>query len=287
MIKSMTGFGSGKSSQDHWVVTAVIRTVNHRYLAVKIRNLHDYPLLIAQAVKLVKEACSRGEVEVRISIEPTEDLPLTMHVDKTTAQRYVADLKEICHQLSLDDSPRLEHLIALGAFKALPIDEEELWPVIAAALTEAIKNLIASREAEGERLRAELHAIINRLQVLVTQVENRIPQLATEMRLRLMTRIKEIQLDIDEKRLEEEIVLLVERSDVREELVRISAHLMRVDDLLANDDGVGKELEFLGQEIQREINTLGAKTRDLSIAAVVVKMKLEVDRFKEQARNVE
>lgn len=287
MIKSMTGFGSGKSSQDHWVVTAVIRTVNHRYLAVKIRNLHDYPLLIAQAAKLVKAACSRGEIEVRISIEPTEDLTSAIHVDKTTAQRYVADLKEICHQLSLDDSPRLDHLITLGAFKALPINEEELWPVIAAALTEAIKNLIASREAEGERLCAELHAIINRLQALVAQVEKRIPQLTTEMRLRLMTRIKEIQLDIDEKRLEEEIVLLVERSDVREELVRISAHLMRVDDLLATGDGVGKELEFLGQEIQREINTLGAKTRDLSIAAVVVKMKLEVDRFKEQVRNVE
>lgn len=283
----MTGFGSGKSSQDHWVVTAVIRTVNHRYLSVKIRNLHDYPLLIAQAAKLVKAACSRGEVEVRISIEPTEDLPSIIHADKTTAQRYVADLKEICHELSLDDSPRLDHLITLGAFKALPINEEELWPAIAAALAEAIKHLIASREAEGEKLCAELHAIINRLQALVAQVEKRIPQLATKMRLRLTTRIKEIQLDIDKKRLEEEIVLLVERSDVREELVRISAHLMRVDDLLATDNGIGKELEFLGQEIQREINTLGAKTRDLSIAAVVVKIKLEVDRFKEQVRNVE
>ncbi len=283
----MTGFGSGKSSQNHWVVAAVIRTVNHRYLAVKIRNLRDYPLLTTQAEKLVKEACSRGEVEVRISIEPTEDIPAAMNVDKVTAQRYVTDLKEICRELSLNDSPRLDHLITLGAFKALPINEEALWPVIAAALTEAIKNLIASREVEGKRLRVELHAIINRLQVLAAQVEKRIPHLATKMRLRLMTRIKEMQLDIDEKRLEEEIVLLVERSDVREELVRISAHLRRVDDLLTNGSVVGKELEFLGQEIHREINTLQAKTRDLSIAAAVVQMKLEVDRFKEQVRNVE
>ncbi|MCI2426556.1 YicC family protein [Candidatus Acetothermia bacterium] len=287
MIKSMTGFGSGKSSQDHWVVTAMIRTVNHRYLSVNICNLRDYPLIATQAEKLVKEVCSRGEVEVRISIESTEGIPLIMNVDKAIAQRYVADLKEICRELSLDDAPRLDHLITLGAFKPLPINEAELWPVIAAALTEAINNLLAAREAEGERLCVELHAIITRLQELTTLVERRIPQLATEMRLRLMTRIKEMELEIDAKRLEEEIVLWVERSDVHEELVRISTHLMRVDELLTISDSIGKELEFLAQEIQREINTLGAKTRDLSIAAVVVKMKLEVDRFKEQVRNVE
>jgi len=288
MIKSMTGLGSGTSSQNHWIVTAVIRTVNHRYLSVKIRNLHDYPLLIAQTEKMVKEACSRGEVEVWISIEPTENIPVTMNMDKAIAQRYVADLKEICRELSLNDSPRLDHLIALGAFNALPINEAELWPVIAAALTEAINNLIVSREAEGARLQVELRAIIKRLQTLSTHIEERIPQLAAEMRLHLMTRIKELQLEINEPRLEEEIMLLVERSDVREELVRILSHLMRADDLLVNNNGrIGKELEFLGQELHREINTLQAKTRDIAIVATVVKMKLDVDRFKEQVRNIE
>jgi len=286
MIKSMTGFGEGVAREAGWRVEATIRTLNHRFLSVRARSLGDRPWLQAQVEDLVKRSFTRGEVTVWLDLQ--SDSPENGRLfDHEAALSAYRELRELSEELSLPTPPSLEALIRVGALQPAKESDREIWPAAKAALAEAIEAANASRTAEGAALAEELDRILDRLKEIASSVKPRIPELADRLRDRLRSRAEELALKLDPDRLEAEIALLVERYDVQEELTRLDGHLRRARILITGEEPVGKELDFISQEMLREVNTLGSKARDSEIGGLVIDMKLGIERFREQVQNVE
>jgi len=286
MIKSMTGFGSGTARTSGWRVEATIRTLNHRFLSVRTRSLGDRPWLQAQVEDMVKRSFSRGEITVWLDVQPDSPAAGSLFDHETARSAYV-ELRNLTEELDIPAGPTLEALIRVGAVQPAKEDDREIWPAAEAALAEAIEAADASRAAEGSVLAEELNRILDRLADIVSSIEPRIAELADRLRDRLKARVEELSLKLDPQRLEAEIALLIERYDVQEELARLDGHLGRTRRLIVSDGPVGKELDFISQEMLREANTLGSKARDSEIGGLVIDMKLEIERFREQVQNVE
>jgi len=287
MIKSMTGFGTGETIEGKWRTTVRIRTVNNRYLSVKVHSLHERPQLQVYIEKALKDAFRRGKLDIWVDIEQQSDSPKKRFFDVKVLRDYLAELQEMCKALSLAASPSISDLIQLGAFQPLQEADEELWPVIEPAIREAISAVTDAREKEGSYMGTELKQIMGKLSLLLTQIKERLPMVTEELRSRLRQRVDELAVEIDPDRLEAEIVLLAERSEVREEVVRLETHIERVNTLIKKTEPVGQELDFLAQELLRETNTLGSKSKDLQINSLIIDMKVQIERFREQVRNVE
>ena len=288
MIRSMTGFGTGTAAHAGWRVEATIRTVNHRYLNVRVRSLNDRPGIQAGIEKLIKQSFRRGDVGIWLDIQPdrtAESRPSQFDAD--IASETYAELRRLSESLALPAPPTLETLARVGGLQSPKEREDDLWPAIDAAVQESIRVALASRENEGTFLAGELRGILERLTNTAQVVEDRLPELIAALHQRLTDRLDELELKVDPERLEAEVVLLIERYDVQEEMARLRTHIERASALLENGDIVGKELDFLSQELLREINTLGSKARDSQVASLVIDMKLAVEQFKEQIQNVE
>lgn len=284
MIRSMTGYGAGSGSAGGWNAAVALRTLNHRYLSVRVRGASD-PVLERKIDEEVKHAFARGEVEVTVSLTQDPDA-LRLRFDRRTISAYADELRALADELSLPP-PSLHDLISLGAFAPQAAEVPDPWPAVAAALTAAIVGAQAARTQEGKLIHDELVSLLDELSSLIDQVKARIPAVVEELRDRLRERVSSLGVEVDPDRLEMELALLAERADVREEIARLEAHVSRIRTLLDSDAPVGKELSFLAQELLREANTLGAKSRDLEINGLVVSMKVAIDRFKEQVQNVE
>lgn len=286
MIRSMTGYGAGSGSADGWNAEVALRSLNHRYLSLRVRGISD-PVLERRVEETVKGAFNRGEIEVTVQLTQDPAVAGRLLIDREVLSAYVDELRGLADALALPP-PDLGHLIALGAFdRPGGGDLPDPWPALSAALSEAIRGAQAARAREGELLHAELSRIISELSSLVQEVKTRIPAVVEELRDRLRERIAELGAEVDPDRMEMEIALLAERADVREEVARLEAHLTRIRELLEASGTVGKELGFLSQELLREANTLGAKSRDFTINGLVVSMKVAIEHFKEQVQNVE
>lgn len=287
MIRSMTGFGRGESAEGGRRAEVTIRTLNHRYLSVRPRALSEWPLLQLRLEEVVKRAFHRGEIDVWVALEPARTGSAPPSIDRERVGRRLAELRAITEEFRLPVPPSLSDLIQIGALASVPESEEEIWRLVEPALGQAIAGALRGREEEGALLAAELEGILDNLSALVSRVKERIPALREELRARLRERVAELSLEVDPSRLETEVVLLADRSDVEEEMTRLEAHLAHARRLLAAEGAVGRELDFLSQELLRETNTLGSKSRDLATSSIVLEMKVEIERFKEQVQNVE
>lgn len=287
MVNSMTGFGTGTATAEGWRADVTIRTVNHRYLSVRVRAPHDQPQLMTCLEETARKAFSRGEIGVWIVLTRDREGQKPDLFDRGTIKEYVQELRSIAQDLALTPPPALADLIQLGAFQAAKPLDEDPWPLVEPALGQAIEATLTTRAKEGARLAEELAQILNRLSCLVMQVKERVPIVTEELRARLREKVANLNIAVDPGRLEMEIALLAERFDVQEEVIRLEAHLHRTGELLQTDGPIGKELDFFCQELLREVNTLGAKSRDLAISSLVVDMKVAIERFKEQVQNVE
>jgi len=287
MINSMTGFGTSETLERKWRTAVKIRTINSRYLSVKFHSLHERPQLQIYIGKALRDAFHRGKIDVWIDVEQQSDSRKKRFFDIEVLRDYLAELEEMREVLSLDTSPSISDLIQLGAFQPLQEADKELWPVIEPAIRQAISAAADARKEEGSCISAELKRLMHELSLLLTQIKERLPVITEELRSRLQRRVNELAIEIDHDRLEAEIVLLAERSDVREEVVRLETHIERVNTLIRKTGPVGQELDFLAQELLRETNTLGSKSKDLQINPLIVDMKVQIERFREQAKNVE
>jgi len=286
MIKSMTGFGEGVARASGWRVEATIRTLNHRFLAVRARSLGDRPWLQAQVEDLVKRSFARGEISVWLDLQP--DSPAEGRLfDHEAARTAYLELRKLTEELDLPTPPTLEALIRVGALQPAAENDREIWPAARAAIERAIEASNESRAEEGAAIAEELNRIIDRLEEAASSVKPLLPTIAERLWERLRARAEELGLKLDPQRLEAEIALLIERYDVQEELARLNGHLSRARGLIRADGPVGKELDFISQEMLREVNTLGSKARDSEIGGLVIDMKLEIERFREQVQNVE
>ncbi|MFQ6089906.1 MAG: YicC/YloC family endoribonuclease [Candidatus Bipolaricaulia bacterium] len=284
MIRSMTGFGRGSVGAGPWAVEARLKTVNHRYLELRIRGLEEREELELQARRLLEEAFARGRVELLIELEHAGE---GVTFDLEAARRYYQGLQELCQELELEGGVRVSDLIALGALRPEE-PEEELWPLLEQAIAEAISQALTMRSREGERLRCELEGYLAELEGLVGAVEARAPQVKLYHKERLRQRVEELlEFELDEVRLEEEAVLFAERADITEELARLRSHLAAAREAIGGDEPAGRVLDFLAQEMFREVNTISAKAREGEILQRTVAMRAEIERFREQVRNIE
>lgn len=283
---SMTGFGRGFAQDQDISVQADLRSVNHRFLEVQVRGLGDFPLLAHRCEMLLRGAFARGSLDLNVRWEWFGEAR-PKHLNLEAAKRYLAELHRLRDELRIDGEPKLFHLIQLGVFQEAAPSEEKLWPVVEQAVEGAVASLRESRAAEGERMSFALAQDGDALAALIAQANELWPAAHKEAERRLKCRLDELSIALDPGRLEMELALWAERSDVGEELARLSGHLERFRELISAQGPVGRELEFLAQEIGREAGTLSAKARGVAMGKLGLSMRLVAERIREQARNIE
>lgn len=284
-MRSMTGFGRGSAVGEGFSVQVDMRSLNHRFLEVRVRGLSDMPTLAMRCEEFVKGRFYRGSFEVNVSLD-FGGFRRPKAINRDAARAMWEELSGLSRELGIPSLPTLQDLLSLGVVQEEPPDEEEIWGTLALALEEAAEALRRSREAEGEKLEEALRREAGKLEELIGRAEEEVPRAEAAFRERLEKKLRELSL-LDEARVALEVSLWVERTDVREELDRLRAHRKRLEELFGVEEAVGRELEFLAQEITREANTLAAKSRGVTLGEIALEMKLCAERIREQARNVE
>ncbi len=285
MARSMTGFGSANGEGEGWSCEVTLRSVNHRFLTVRTRGLNEWPAVQVQLEEAVKSRFARGDISVWVKVErDAGESGLAFDLERAT--QYLEGLRQAASALSLPLQPSIRDLVESGALN--PVENRELpWALVQATLEDAMARTEQAREVEGAALADNIRQLLGTLSAALAEIRERIPEVMIQLRQRLTERVAALGVEVDQQRIDTEIVLLAERFDVEEEITRLAAHIQRGGVLLTSEGPIGKELDFLSQEILREVNTLGAKSRDLAIHEHVVEMKVAIERMREQVQNVE
>jgi uncharacterized protein (TIGR00255 family) len=291
MIRSMTGFGSGRGASSGEEVVVEIRSVNHKFCEVKIRLPRELSALETDIGRAVKDRLARGGVEVTVR-RAGPGGSMAPRVDAALAEAYARAHAEVAARLGLHGQISLSDIIAAEGVIRLDDREADLDAARGAtdrALGQALEALVAMRVREGEALRRDLEARLTTVEGLVVRVEALAPQAVEHHRTRLAERVLELTrgIPLDPSRLAQEIALLAERTDVAEEVTRLRSHVAQARQLLGSGEPAGRKLDFLVQEMHREGNTIGSKSQHAEISAVVVALKAEIERMREQVQNVE
>lgn len=292
MLKSMTGFGRGEAVKDGRSAVVEIRSVNHRYFDFSFRTGRAYLFLEDKIKECLKEGIARGKVEASLVIEQTEDSGQTVRVDEALAKGYLdAVLKlsetfDLRNDLSAAALSRYPDVLVLEKAEE---DEEALWLLVKEATEKALSDFIASREREGERLKKDFLERLSIIEGIVGEIEVRSPELVKEYRARIEGRIRELleAVPVDEARLLTETAIYADKINVTEEIVRLKSHFAEIRNLFEKGEAVGRKLDFIIQELNREINTIGSKSNDYEIARRVVDVKAEIEKMREQIQNIE
>jgi uncharacterized protein (TIGR00255 family) len=294
MIKSMTGFGRGEAVSTGKRMQVEMKSLNHRYLEIFLRMPAILSPLETEIKKKIGERFSRGKIEVSIRMdnEAHQDGTQTLMLNLPLVRQYYALLSQIKEELNLSDEVTLN---MISGFRDLyvPKEEEEdvasLWKGLERGLAEAMDKLTEMRITEGEALARDLACRMNKIEQLLRIIALRAPELVAEYRQRLSDRIKELTqgMIIDESRIHQEVAILAEKSDITEEVVRLESHIGQFMELLAGEEAIGRKVDFLIQEMNREINTIGSKSGDSETARQVIEIKSELAKVREQIQNVE
>jgi len=291
MLKSMTGYGQGTASGEKFAVTVDLRSVNNRNLDIHWRAPLDLASLEIPLKKLIQAAVSRGRVDVTISFTQTVDT--TYELNRPLIRGFLEALRTMRDEFGLAGEADLATIarlpnVLLPSTGANSLSEAVIEG-IEAAMTHALTALVAMRAVEGHELQKEMLARIARIEKNVTVIESGADGLIAAYRDKLRKRIEELldKNSIDETRLAQEVAYLAERSDITEEIARLKSHLTQLRELLGGDNEIGKKLDFLLQETNREANTILSKSSELSICDSAIEIKTEVEKLREQAQNVE
>ena len=292
MLKSMTGFGAGKAALGTEEVSVEVRSWNHKFCEVKVRLPRELSALEASISRMVKERVSRGSVEVLIRRLGGPSSAAVPVADLGLAKRYQVALSAIAQELKLSSEMNLRDIAGQPGVMRLEereVDAEATWPALEAALNGALEKLGQMRRAEGQALEAELQARLGRVQAIASEVRSLAPRAVEEYRQRLLQRISELSrgIAVDPQRIAQEVAFFAEHSDIEEEIARLNSHLQQFRALFDSPEPAGRRMEFLVQEMNREINTTGAKSQLGEISARVVAIKVELERIREQVQNVE
>ncbi|ATO36501.1 MULTISPECIES: YicC/YloC family endoribonuclease [Geobacillus] len=291
MVYSMTGFGTSTKKTDRLMVTVEMKSVNHRFCEISIRLPRQWLVFEDKIKKAISPYVRRGKVEVFVTIAGEGLVKRKIHIDWDLLAQYWAGLQEAAKRFSLDGNVTTAELLRLNGAVEVVEEEggnEEIEPLLLAAVDEAARALMAMRQQEGKALVADLRARLHEIEAGVTAIEQRAPLVVEQYRERLARRLREwVPAAVDEARLLTEVAVFAEKADINEELKRIRSHLMQMADALETDEPVGRKLDFLVQELNREVNTIGAKANDSVIAAQVVEMKSALEKMREQVQNVE
>ncbi|MGB9814187.1 MAG: YicC/YloC family endoribonuclease [Thermovenabulum sp.] len=289
MAKSMTGYGRGKSSQEFgWEVE--IKTVNHRFLDIYIRLPKPWLFLEEKIRSFIKERISRGRVDVYINYCP-ENFVGEIKTDDKTIEAFYCKLLEIKEKVGFEGPITLQLLSLLpDIFKVEKnVNDEELWVSLKPALNEAVMNLDKMREEEGKVLIADIEKRLDKITQKLDVIKSRREISLLEYKNRLEKRISELvdKNILDKERLEMEVAYFAERSDINEEIVRMESHIIQFKSLFGLNEPIGKKMDFIAQELFREVNTIASKSADYEISKQVIDIKSELEKIREQVQNLE
>lgn len=293
MIRSMTGYGRAQEVLGGKDITVEIRSVNHRYFEFSARLPRAYGWLEEKLKGVAQGAASRGKVEVSLLIQAAaEGTDAQVAVNAALAREYVEALRGLGDQLDLPDDLTLSAVARFGEIFTLrrpQENEEEVQANVLAVAAQAAERFSQMRRAEGEKLREDILNRLASIEERVAQVEERSPQTVAEYRQKLTARMEELlgKAAVEEQRILAEAAIVADRWAVDEETVRLRSHIAQLRTILDTPEAVGRKLDFLVQEMNREANTIGSKAQDVAIAQVVVEIKSEIEKIREQVQNIE
>ena len=292
-MKSMTGFGHGQAAGEDFNVAVEIKTVNNRFLDVSLRLANEFQTLETQLKRLITSRLSRGRIDVYVNVEQTGDI--AYELNRPLISGYLSALREMQTDFSLSGEPDLNVIARLPNVLQAKKDDinQNLAEAIEKACNDALEELEKMRETEGEMLQAELETRLSGIENQLPKIETESETVAEEYRQRLNKRIEnllsksETQIELDQARLSQEVAYLADKSDISEEISRLKSHLEQFRSIINQETEVGKKLDFLTQELNREANTISSKTNNLVVKESALVIKAEIEKIREQIQNVE
>lgn len=290
----MTGHGRGEHLKHGFKATVEISGVNRKQLEVRVNLPREFDRLESDIRERLQKKLSRGRVSVRVTVLTAKGEELSrVALNESLARECVAQFRKIAAAAGVDDTIGIDSMVRIPGVLRVESGVEDaalVRPAIRRALDEALKAMLAMRRAEGEKLSEDLHGRIEQMAEAVARVRRQAPKVLVRYRDQLLERVRQAEVgvvDADDERLLKEVVLFADRSDITEELTRLESHFDQFRTLARSNQPVGRTLDFLAQEINREVNTIGSKANDLLISKEVVVLKSELEKFREQVQNVE
>ena len=293
MIKSMTGFGRCEVSDGERRFTVEMKGVNHRYLDVNIRMPKKFNCFETAIRNLIKQSILRGKVDLFIQYEDLSENQMSLKYNEALAKEYLGYLKQMEEQFSLENDIRVSTLSRYPEVLTMEeqaTDEEELWNGLKKALDGAVMQFVSTRGTEGEALREDIIQKLDGMLELVSFIEERAPQIIAQYREKLENKVKELLGDaqLEESRIAAEVVIFADKICTDEEVVRLRSHIVHMKETLnSSESGIGRKLDFIAQEMNREANTILSKANDLDISNVGINLKTEIEKVREQIQNIE
>ncbi len=292
MVKSMTGYGHAQKNVHGKDITVEIKSVNHKFFDFSVRTSRGYSFIEDKIRSYVKDRISRGKVDVYVSIINVDETAADVILNESLAAGYVTALRQLAQKFGLRDDISVSTVARYSdifTVKKQTEDEDEVWSAVSEVLSEAVDGFISMRENEGVKLYDDVVSRMNSILGTVEKIEARSPQTLSEYSARLRAKIEELKGDsaIDEQRMLTEIAIFADKIAVDEETVRLRSHFSQMLTMLDSGEAVGRKLDFIVQEMNREANTIGSKAQDAEIAHMVVEIKSEIEKIREQIQNIE
>jgi len=294
MIYSMTGFGRGELSTEVFDVTVELKSVNNRYCDILIKMPKKLNVFEDRVKNAIKSKVSRGRVDVYINIEEKSFDSYDVTANYEILDKYVDVYRAVINRYDIKDDIDIAMISKIqdGFFIShIDKDEEEFWRVIEPALEMALENLIRMRISEGEKLKSDVLTKVNNIRKILEEISRVVPQILEDYKQKMRDRVIEIldqtETELDEARLANELAIYADKTNINEEIVRIHSHLNQIDLIMDSNEPIGRKLDFLIQELNREVNTIGSKSPDLDISNRVIELKSEIEQIREQIQNLE
>ncbi len=292
MIKSMTGYGRAIQLVDGMNITVEIKSVNHRYFEFSSKLPRSYGFLDEKLKSFFMGKLTRGKMECYVSIETVEEPDTLISVNHPLVKGYLDAYKELADTYGLENNIKVSDIARVSdvfSIRKQAADEDKIWAAVSVVAQEALDGFIAMREREGERLKADVLSRLATIIECVEYVEERSPETVKEYNEKLLSRLRELleETHIDEQRILTEAAIFADKVAVAEETVRLRSHISQLTSFLDSSEAVGKKMDFLVQELNREANTIGSKAQDVEIARRVVSIKAEIEKIREQIQNIE
>lgn len=294
MIKSMTGFGRCRTVLHGREISVEIKSVNHRFFEFSCRTPKGYGFLDDKLKALVNSRVSRGKIDMFVTVGTAEDTPAEVKINHSLVSGYINAMKEISETYGIENDvtvTAISRFPDVYTVSKAPENEEEITADVLEAANTAIDGFIAMREAEGEKMKADILGRAEVILATVEEIEERSPQTVKEYEERLLDRInrtlQDYNINIDEQRVLTEVAVFADKVAVAEETVRLRSHFAQLSKIMESQTPIGREIDFIIQEMNREANTIGSKVQDAEIAHKVVKIKSEIEKMREQIQNIE
>lgn len=292
MIKSMTGYGRAQQLVDGMNITVEIKSVNHRYFEFSSKLPRSYGFLDEKLKSFFNGKLTRGKMECYVQIEAVEEPDTVISLNHSLVKGYLDAYKELAETYGLENNIKVSDISRVSdifTVRKQATDEEKIWNAVCVVAQSALEGFVAMREREGERLKADVLSRLDEIISNVEFIEARSPETVKEYNEKLLGRLKELLADahIEEQRILTEAAIFADKIAVAEETVRLRSHISQLRSFLDQSDAVGKKMDFLVQEMNREANTIGSKAQDVEIARRVVSIKAEIEKIREQIQNIE